>query len=288
MKSTEGKGLNTRAIHAGQPADEATGAVMMPIYATSTFAQESPGVVKVSDYSRGMNPTRRAYEDCVADLEGGYEGFAFASGMAATSTILELIDSGDHVIASSDLYGGSGRLFEKVRTRSAGLKFTLLDMRDLDSVRAAIRPETRMIWLETPSNPLLQLIDLEAVAAIAKENDLIAVVDNTFASPYNTQPISYGFDLVMHSATKYLNGHSDMIGGMVVAKDKDLAERLSFLHMSIGAVQGPFESFLAMRGVKTLGLRMGRPAENAGSPRVVRSRRSSIRACRTTRSMPWR
>jgi len=263
MKSTEGKGINTRAIHAGQPADEATGAVMTPIYATSTYAQESPGVVKVSDYSRGMNPTRRAYEDCVADLEGGVAGFACASGMAATATILELLDSGDHVIASNDLYGGSGRLFEKVRARSAGLKFTLLDMRDLDAVRAAIRPQTKMIWLESPSNPLLRLLDLAAVAAIAQEHQLIAVADNTFASPYNTQPLAYGFDLVMHSATKYLNGHSDMIGGMVVAREQALADRLAFLHMSIGAIQGPFESFLAMRGLKTLGIRMERHAENA-------------------------
>ena len=208
MKDTEGKGLNTRAIHAGQPADPATGAVMTPIYATSTYAQESPGEFKVSDYSRGMNPTRRAFEDLMADLEGGVQGFGFASGMAATSTILELLDSGDHVIASEDLYGGTGRLFERVRSRSAGLEFTLLDLRDLDAVRAAIRPETRMIWLETPSNPLLRMLDLEAIAAIAREHELLTVSDNTFATPYNTQPLNYGFDLVMHSVTKYLNGHS--------------------------------------------------------------------------------
>jgi cystathionine gamma-lyase len=263
MKDTEGKGLSTRAIHAGQPADVATGAVMTPIYATSTYAQESPGVVKVSDYSRGTNPTRSAYQDCMADLEGGVAGFAFASGMAATATILDLLDSGDHVIASSDLYGGSGRLFEQVRARSAGLKFTLLDMRDVDAVRAAVRPETRMLWLETPSNPLLRLIDLEAMAEIAREHGLIAAADNTFASPYNTQPISYGFDIVMHSATKYINGHSDIIGGVAVVASEELAERMAFLHMSIGAIQGPFECFLAMRGLKTLGVRMERHAENA-------------------------
>lgn len=263
MKDTDGKGLNTRAIHAGQPADAATGAVMTPIYATSTYAQESPGVVKVSDYSRGMNPTRRALEDCIADLEGGVQGFAFASGMAATATILELLDSGDHVIASEDLYGGTGRLFEKVRARSAGLEFTLMDLGDLDAVRAAIRPETRMIWLETPSNPLLRVIDLEGIVALAREHELLTVSDNTFATPYNTQPIAHGIDIVMHSATKYLNGHSDVIGGLVVAREQAVAEQLEFLHMSIGAIAGPFESFLVMRGIKTLGVRMERHAENA-------------------------
>lgn len=257
------RGFDTKVIHAGQQPDPSTGAVMTPIYATSTYAQQSPGVFQFSDYSRGANPTRSAYEACVAALEGGDAGFAFASGMAATATILELLDSGDHVIASDDLYGGTGRLFEKVRARSAGLDFTLMDMRDPEAVRAAIRPETKMIWLESPSNPLLRLIDLEAIVGITKEYDLIAVADNTFATPYNTRPLELGFDIVMHSATKYLNGHSDIVGGVAVVNGAALAERLAFLHMSIGSIAGPFDSFLALRGIKTLSLRMQRHAENA-------------------------
>ena len=264
MSSNKQQGFATRAIHAGQSPDPTTGAVMQPIYATSTYAQESPGKHKGYEYSRTQNPTRMAYERCVADLEGGTQGFAFASGLAATSTILELLDSGSHVIAMDDMYGGTYRLFEKVRKRSAGLQFSYVELRDRQALENAIRPETRLIWVETPTNPLLKLTDLDMVAEVARKHKLIAVCDNTFASSYNQQPLSHGFDLVMHSATKYLNGHSDMVGGMVVAGERrDLAEQLAFLQNSVGAVAGPFDSFLALRGLKTLALRMERHASNA-------------------------
>lgn len=254
----------TRVIHAGQSPDPTTGAIMPPIYATSTYVQESPGVHKGYEYARSQNPTRFAYERCVADLESGSHGYAFASGLAATATVLDLFAPGDHIIASDDLYGGSYRLFERVRAKSAGLKFSFVDLRDPAKVEAAIRPETRMIWVETPTNPMLKLADLSAIAAIAKRHGLIAAADNTFASPYVQRPIELGFDLVMHSATKYLNGHSDMVGGMlVVGGNVDLAERLSFLQNAVGAVAGPFDAFLALRGVKTLALRMERHCSNA-------------------------
>ena len=254
----------TRAIHAGQSPDPTTGAVMQPIYATSTYAQESPGKHKGYEYSRTQNPTRMAYERCVADLENGKQGYAFASGLAATSTFLDLLDSGSHVVAMDDLYGGTYRLFERVRRRSAGLKFSFVDMRDVKALEAAIRPETKLIWVETPTNPLLKLVDLSAVAAVAKKHRILAVCDNTFASPQVQRPLEHGFDVVMHSATKFLNGHSDMVGGMLVVGDnKDLAEQLAFLHNSVGAVAGPFDSFLALRGLKTLALRMQRHCENA-------------------------
>jgi cystathionine beta-lyase/cystathionine gamma-synthase len=258
-------GFATRAIHAGQEPDPTTGAVMTPIYATSTYAQSSPGKHQGYEYSRTQNPTRGAYERCVAALEGGERGFAFASGMAAIATILELLDTGSHIIATDDLYGGSYRLFDGVRKRSAGLDFSFVDLGDRQSLEAAIRPETRMIWVETPTNPLLKVVDLTMIADVARQHNLIAVADNTFASPWVQQPLAYGFDLVMHSATKYLSGHSDVVGGVVVAGEHaaGLAERLAFLQNSVGAIAGPFDSFLAMRGLKTLALRMERHCTNA-------------------------
>jgi cystathionine gamma-lyase len=260
------RGFATRGIHAGQKPDPSTGAIMTPIYATSTYVQESPGVHKGYEYSRTQNPTRMAYERCIADLESGTRGFAFASGMAATATVLELLDHGAHVVASDDLYGGTYRLFTRVRERSAGLAASYVDMRDRAALAAAIRPETRMIWVETPSNPMLKLIDLSMVAEIGRERGILTVADNTFASPYVQRPLELGFDLVMHSATKYLNGHSDMVGGIVVVGDnKELADHLAFLQNAVGAVAGPFDSFLALRGLKTLALRMERHCANAAA-----------------------
>ncbi len=254
----------TLAIHGGQEVDPTTGAVMPPIYATSTYAQTSPGVHQGFEYSRSHNPTRYAWERGAASMEGGTRGFAFASGLAATSCVLELLDSGDHIIAMDDLYGGSYRLFERVRRRSAGLDFSYVDMTDAERIRAAITPKTKMIWVETPTNPTLKIVDLAAVSAIAKEHGLLMVVDNTFASPIVQRPIAMGADIVMHSATKYLNGHSDMVGGLLVVGDNaELAEQLAFLQNSIGGVQGPFDSFLALRGLKTLHLRM--QAHNANA-----------------------
>jgi cystathionine beta-lyase/cystathionine gamma-synthase len=257
-------GFDTRVIHAGQTPDPSTGAVMQPIYATSTYAQRSPGVHQGYEYSRTQNPTRFAYERCIADLEDGRRGFAFASGMAATSTLLELLSPGDHVVASDDLYGGSRRLFTRVRTVSAGLSFTFVDLRDLSAVEAALRPETRLIWVETPSNPMLKLADLAAIAVLARRRGVLAAADNTFATPYLQRPLNVGFDLVMHSGTKYLNGHSDVVNGVLVVGERtDLAERLEFLQNSVGAIAGPFDAFLALRGVKTLALRMQRHCESA-------------------------
>ena len=254
----------TLAIHGGQEVDPSTGAVMPPIYATSTYAQSSPGVHQGFEYSRSHNPTRYAWERGAAAMEGGQRGFAFASGLAATSCVLELLDSGDHVIAMDDLYGGSYRLFERVRRRSAGLDFSYVDMTDPATIRAALRPNTRMLWVETPTNPTLKIVDLEAVAAIGREHGLLTVVDNTFASPIVQRPLALGADIVMHSATKYLNGHSDMVGGLLVVGDNGaLADQLAFLQNSIGGVQGPFDSFLALRGLKTLHLRM--QAHNANA-----------------------
>jgi len=257
------QGFSTRAIHAGQRPDPTTGAVMTPIYATSTYAQESPGVNKGYEYARGKNPTREAFEACLADLEGGVQGFAFASGMAATATALELLDAGSHIVTGDDLYGGSWRLFERVRRRSMGLDFAYVDLSDLDAVEAAITPQTRMIWAETPTNPLMKLADIEGLGRIAKARGLKLVVDNTFATPWSQQPLSMGADIVMHSATKYLNGHSDIIGGALVTGDPDLAKELKFLQNSVGGVMGPFDAFLANRGLKTLGLRMKAHNDNA-------------------------
>ncbi len=263
-KSSFQHGLGTRAIHAGQSPDPSTGAIMVPIYATSTYVQKSPGVHQGYEYSRSQNPTRMAYERCVADLEGGQQGYAFASGLAAASTVLDLLDSGSHVIAMDDLYGGTYRLFEGVRKRSAGLDFSFVDLNDLSAVKAALKPNTRMIWAETPTNPMLKLVDLTKLGAFARKQGLILVVDNTFCSPMLQRPLEFGADLVLHSATKYLNGHSDMVGGMVVAGDNtELAGQMAFLQNSVGAVAGPFDSFLAMRGLKTLHLRMRAHCESA-------------------------
>ena len=261
------QGFATRAIHAGQQPDPVTGAIMTPIYATSTYVQESPGVHKGYEYSRTQNPTRKALEDCVADLENGSAGFAFGSGMATSGTILELLDTGAHVIAGDDLYGGTYRLFENVRKRSAGLDFTFIDFSDLAAVEAAIRPETKMIWVETPTNPLLKVIDLEAVADVARRHNLITVCDNTFCSPYVQRPLDWGIDMVVHSATKYLNGHSDVVGGIAIVSGSsrfdDLGERIAYLQNAVGGVPGPFDSFLILRALKTLPLRMERHCENA-------------------------
>ena len=255
--------LGTRAIHAGQHPDPSTGAIMTPIYATSTFVQQSPGKHKGYEYSRTQNPTRMAYERCVASLEGGVAGFAFGSGLAAIATVLDLLDSGSHVIAVDDLYGGSYRLFEKVRRRSAGLDFSFVDLNDTAALKAALKPNTRMIWAETPTNPMLKLVDIAKLAAFAKKHGLILAVDNTFCSPMLQRPLEHGADLVVHSATKYINGHSDMVGGIVVAGNAELAERMAFLQNSVGAIAGPFDAFLAMRGLKTLHLRMQAHCANA-------------------------
>jgi cystathionine beta-lyase len=266
MDSKSNKQLKfaTRTIHAGQSPDVATGAVMPPIYATSTYAQQSPGVHKGYVYARGHNLTRQHYEDCIADLESGQAAYAFASGMAAIATILELLKPGDHIIAADDLYGGTVRLFENVRKQSAGLQVSYVDMTNPAEIEKHIRPETRMLWVETPSNPLLKLIDLKQTAAIAKKHKLISVADNTFATPWIQRPIEYGFDLVVHSATKYLNGHSDVINGVVIiGEQKELAERIRYLQNAVGAVPSPFDSFLVLRGLKTLALRMERHCQNA-------------------------
>ena len=259
------QGFDTRAIHAGQEPDPTTGAIMTPIYTSSTYVQESPGVHKGYDYSRSINPTRKALEACVADLEGSSYGYAFSSGMAACSTVLEVLNSGDHVIAMDDLYGGTYRLFEDVRKRSAGLEFTFSDLSDFSTVESSIRNNTKMIWVETPTNPLLKIVDLKKIAKFAKENNLISVCDNTFCSPYIQNPLELGFDIVVHSATKYLNGHSDLIGGIVVCSNHktELAEQILYLQNAIGSIMNPFDSFLLLRSLKTLAVRMERHCENA-------------------------
>src|ERR1700739_627216 len=244
MSKKKPQGFATRAIHSGQPPDPTTGAIMTPIYQTSTYVQQSPGVHKGFDYVRVINLTRLAYERCIADLEHGARGFAFASGLAAMATALELLDSGMHGIAGDDMYGGTFRLFERVRRRSANLDFTFVDLTDLSRLKQAMKDNTRMIWVETPSNPLLKLVDLEGVARFAGENDLLSVCDNTFASPWIQRPLEFGFDVVLHSTTKYLNGHSDMVGGIVVVgNNTELCDRLTFLQNAAGAIQGPFDSF---------------------------------------------
>ena len=259
------QGFETRAIHAGQEPDPTTGAIMTPIYTSSTYVQESPGVHKGYDYSRSVNPTRKALEACIADLEGSSFGYAFASGMAASATVLELLDSGDHVIAMDDLYGGTYRLFENVRKRSAGLNFTFCDLSDLDTLEDSLNEKTRMIWIETPTNPLLKIADLEAISTFAKKNNLISVCDNTFCSPFVQNPLEFGFDVVVHSATKYLNGHSDLIGGVVVCSQEkeDLANELLYLQNAVGSIMNPFDSFLLLRSLKTLPVRMERHCSSA-------------------------
>jgi cystathionine gamma-lyase len=258
------QGFTTRQIHAGQKPDPSTGAIMTPIYATSTFVQESPGVHKGFEYSRSQNPTRFAYEDCIADLEDGTAGFAFASGLSAMNTILELLPHNSHIISMDDLYGGTYRLFDKVKRLSGNHEFSFVSLDNPDIIKKHIKSNTRMIWIETPTNPLLKLADLEIISKIGRENNIITVCDNTFATPYLQKPLNYGIDIVVHSATKYLNGHSDMIGGIaVVGKNKELEEKLRFLQNAIGAIQGPFDSFLALRGLKTLSLRMNAHCHNA-------------------------
>ncbi len=263
MSSNSKYGIGTKAIHAGQTPDPSTGAVMVPIYATSTYAQASPGQHQGFEYSRSHNPTRFAYERCVAELESGSHGYAFASGLAATSTVLEMLDAGSHVICMDDVYGGTYRLFERVRRRSSGLEFNFVDLNDIDAVQAAMQPNTRMIWCETPTNPLLKLVDIVRLAEFAKAKGVLLAVDNTFSSPILQRPLELGADIVMHSATKYLNGHSDMVGGMIVVNSPELAEQMTFLQNAVGGVQGPFDSFLALRGLKTLHLRMKAHCENA-------------------------
>ena len=260
----ETKHFDTRAIHAGQAPDPSTGAVMTPIYATSTYKQSSPGVHQGFEYSRTQNPTRFAYQECIASLESGKHGFAFASGMAAINTVIDQLNTGDHVIAMDDLYGGTYRLFDKVKTRTSNLSFSFVDMGNIENITAAIKPTTRMIWLETPSNPMLKLADLRKIADLAKRLGIITVADNTFATPWIQRPLELGFDIVLHSATKYLNGHSDVVNGVVVVGDNPtLAESIGFLQNSCGAVAGPFDSFLVLRSLKTLSLRMERHCENA-------------------------
>jgi cystathionine gamma-lyase len=253
----------TRVIHGGQRPDPLTGAVMPPIYATSTYVQSSPGVHQGFEYSRTRNPTRDALQAAVANLEGGTSGFAFASGMAASATLLELLDAGAHIVAMHDLYGGSYRLFENVRKRSAGHQVSFVDLSDPAALEAALRPNTRMVWVETPTNPLLKLVDLAAVAALAQRHRLLSVCDNTFATPFIQRPLEHGFDMVVHSTTKYLNGHSDSIGGAVAVRDAELAERIAYLQNAVGGVPGPFDAFLTLRGIKTLALRMERHCANA-------------------------
>jgi len=264
MTRSSNLGFATRCVHAGQENDPTTGAVMTPIYATSTYAQSSPGVHKGYEYSRTQNPTRMAFERCVADLEGGSAGFAFASGMAATATVLDCLPQGAHVVIGDDVYGGTRRLFDRVRKQSAGIEASYVDLSDAEAFGAAIRPDTRLVWLETPTNPMLKVIDLARIAAIARAKQILTACDNTFASPWTQRPLEHGFDLVMHSTTKYLNGHSDMVGGVViVGENAELRERLAFLQNAVGAIQGAFDSFLALRGVKTLALRLERQCASA-------------------------
>jgi cystathionine gamma-lyase len=264
-KESDAQRFGTRVIHGGQRPDPLTGAVMPPIYATSTYVQSAPGVHKGYEYSRTANPTRDALQASIANLEGGAAGYAFASGLAASSTILELLDSGSHIIAMHDLYGGSYRLLENVRKRSAGHDVSFVDLTDTTALEAAIRPKTRMLWVETPTNPLLKIVDLRAVAAIAKKRGILSVCDNTFATPYLQRPLEHGFDIVVHSTTKYLNGHSDAIGGAAVVRhgDDELRDKLAYLQNAIGAVSSPFDSFLTLRGIKTLAIRMQRHCESA-------------------------
>ncbi|MGH8428065.1 MAG: trans-sulfuration enzyme family protein [Gammaproteobacteria bacterium] len=263
MSASENFSFETLCVHGGQEPDLVTGAVMPPISQASTYAQVSPGKHKGYEYSRTQNPTRLAWERAIASLEGGVEGYAFASGMAAAATALELLPAGSEVLAMDDLYGGTHRLFQKVRAKSAGLKFTYADLSDSQTLAKALTSETRLVWVETPSNPLLKLVDLTAVAEAARKVGALTLADNTFATPWSQRPLEHGFDLVLHSATKYLNGHSDMVGGVLVAGAPELAERIAFLQNSVGAVAGPFDSYLALRGVKTLALRMERHSSSA-------------------------
>jgi len=254
--------FGTRVIHGGQRPDPQTGAVMTPIYLSSTYVQQSPGVHKGYDYARTRNPTRDALQAALANLENGTAAFAFASGMAASSTLVELLDANSHIVASHDLYGGSYRLFEKIRKRSAGLEVSFVDLTEPGALAAAVRPNTRMLWMESPTNPMLNLIDLEALAAQARQRGILSVCDNTFATPYIQRPLDLGVDIVMHSATKYLNGHSDVLGGAIIVRDAALAEQLKFLQNGLGSMSGAFDSFMLLRGIKTLAVRMERHCAN--------------------------
>ena len=263
MKKTDRKmGFSTRAIHAGQEPDPTTGAIMTPVYLTSTYVQESPGVHKGWEYSRTHNPTRKAYESCLANLEGGTHGFAFASGCAAATTVMHLLKMGDHAIAGDDMYGGSFRLFDKVISHN-GIQFSYVDLTKVENFERALRPETKMVWLETPTNPTLKLVDIAAISKIAKEKKIVVAVDNTFMSPYFQKPLSLGADLVVHSATKYIGGHSDVVGGGVVTNRADLAEKIAFLSNSMGGIGSAFDAFLCLRSLKTLPLRMRQHQTNA-------------------------
>jgi cystathionine gamma-lyase len=262
MKINKDAKFETRAIHAGQTPDPTTGAIMTPVYLTSTYVQESPGVHKGWEYSRTHNPTRKAFENCMADLESGTHGFAFASGCAATTTVLHLLKEGDHVIAADDMYGGTFRLFDKV-LRHHGLRFSYSDLTNVENFKKAITPATKMVWLETPTNPTLKLADIKAIANIAKAQGILVAVDNTFMSPYFQQPLELGADIVVHSATKYLGGHSDVVGGAVVTNRDDLAQQLAFLSNSMGSIMSPFDSFMCLRSLKTLPIRMREHAKNA-------------------------
>jgi len=261
-KVTENLGFSTRAIHAGQAPDPSTGAIMTPVYLTSTYVQESPGVHKGWEYTRTHNPTRRAYENCMASLENGKHGFAFASGCAATTTVLHLVKAGEHVIGMDDMYGGTFRLFDKI-LKHDGIEFSFVDMTKPENFEKAVKPNTKMVWLETPTNPTLKLVDIKKISAMAKAKGIIVAVDNTFMSPYFQRPLDLGADIVVHSATKYIGGHSDVVGGIAVTSRDDLAEKLAFLSNGIGATQSPFDSFMCLRSLKTLPLRMRAHQENA-------------------------
>lgn len=263
MKSDDKNlGFETRAIHAGQEPDPTTGAIMTPVYMTSTYVQASPGVHKGYEYSRSHNPTRKAYEACIASLEGGQHGFAFASGLSASTVLLQLFKAGDHVVAGDDMYGGTFRLFDKVY-RNNGFEFSYADLTNPANFDKAVKPNTKLLWLETPTNPMLKLVDIRALAAKAHERGILVAVDNTFMSPYFQRPLELGADLVVHSSTKYINGHSDVVGGVIVVNDKALAERLFFLSNAIGPIASPMDSYLAMRSLKTLAVRMRAHEENA-------------------------
>ncbi|MNK82566.1 Cystathionine beta-lyase [compost metagenome] len=262
MKDSQHLGFSTRAIHAGQSPDPTTGAIMTPVYLTSTFVQESPGVHKGWEYSRSHNPTRKAYEDCMASLESGKYGFAFASGCAATTTVLHMLKSGDHVVAMDDMYGGTFRLFDKILKHN-GIEFSFVDLTHPEGFAKAVKPNTKMVWLETPTNPTLKLVDIKKIAAAAKAKGIITAVDNTFMSPYFQRPLELGADIVVHSATKYIGGHSDVVGGIAVCSRPEIAEKIAFLSNSMGGIQGPFDSFMCLRSLKTLPLRMKAHQENA-------------------------
>lgn len=255
-------GFETRAIHAGQAPDETTGAIMTPVFLSSTYVQKSPGNHKGWEYSRTGNPTRRAYEDCLASLEGGDRGFAVASGCAGTMLALHLLKAGDHIVAGDDMYGGTFRLFDKV-LRHNGFEFTYTDLTDPKNFEKAIQKNTKMVWLETPTNPMLRIVDIEAIAKIAKKKNILVAVDNTFMSPYFQQPLDLGADLVVHSTTKYIYGHSDTVGGMIVSGNKELSERLAFLSNAIGPIGSTFDAFIGLRSLKTLAIRMKAHQENA-------------------------